>query len=139
MSDTRAMRQIILFDGVCNLCNGWVNFVIDRDPRGRFAFAPLQSEAADRLLKDRGYARAPMASIVLVDRERVYDRSSAVLRILRGLSGAWPWLHGLVLIPRPIRDLLYDWVAQNRYRWFGREASCRIPTPDLRARFIAWE
>lgn len=139
MSDTGPMRQIVLFDGVCNLCNGWVNFVIDRDPRGRFAFAPLQSATADELLKQRGYARNPLESIVLADGARVYDRSSAVLRIVRGLSGLWPLLYGLILIPRPVRDVMYDWVARRRYRWFGREASCRIPTPELRQRFLGWE
>jgi predicted DCC family thiol-disulfide oxidoreductase YuxK len=139
---------VVLFDGVCNLCNASVLFVIDRDPRGRFAFAPLQSEAAARLLAKRGYRGAgaggapggvpgaALSSVLLVEGDRVYERSTAALRVARRLAGAWPLLYAFVAVPRPIRDTVYDWIARNRYRWFGKGEACRIPTPELRARFV---
>jgi predicted DCC family thiol-disulfide oxidoreductase YuxK len=115
-----------------------VLFVIDRDPHGRFAFAPLQSDVAAGLLRERRYesnADFP-ASIVLIEGERVYDRSTAVLRIVRGLSGLWPALSVLLAIPGRLRDLVYDWSARRRYRWFGRLEACRLPTAELRSRFL---
>ena len=128
---------IVLFDGVCNLCNASVLFVIDRDPRGRFAFAPLQSEYAAGLLREHEYSADALASVVLVENGRVYDRSSAALRIARHLSGFWPALSALTIVPKPVRDFLYDWLARRRYRWFGRTDACRVPTPELRTRFLA--
>ncbi|MBA2459308.1 MAG: thiol-disulfide oxidoreductase DCC family protein [Gemmatimonadales bacterium] len=129
-------RAVVLFDGVCNLCNAWVRFVIDRDPRGRFVFAPLQGERAAALLREQGYRGAPLASIVLVENGRVYDRSTAVLRIARRLRGLWPVLGLLLAIPRPVRDVMYDWIGRRRYRWFGRQDQCAVPTPELRSRFL---
>lgn len=131
-------RPVILFDGVCNLCNASVLFVIDRDPRARFAFAPLQGEEAAALLGERGRRTDPEnpASILLVENDRVYDRSTAALRIARHLSGLWPALSVLLLVPRPLRDAVYDWAASRRYRWFGRLDACRLPTPELRSRFL---
>ena len=131
------MRRTILFDGVCNLCNASVLFVVDRDPRARFTFAPLQSAEAQQLLAERGYRGAELSTVLLVEGDRVYARSSAALRVARRLRGAWPLLYAFVAVPRPLRDAVYDWVARNRYRWFGREDACRIPTPELRARFLA--
>jgi predicted DCC family thiol-disulfide oxidoreductase YuxK len=127
----------VLFDGVCNLCNGSVLFVIDRDPSAHFHFAALQSDAGRALLRQHGYAGADLSSIVLVDGGRLYTRSTAALRIARRL--AWPWrlLYALIVVPRPLRDAVYDLVARNRYRWFGREEACRVPTPELRGRFLA--
>ncbi|MBA3258928.1 MAG: thiol-disulfide oxidoreductase DCC family protein [Gemmatimonadales bacterium] len=136
MTDEASGGAVVLFDGVCNLCNAWVLFVIDRDPRGRFAFAPLQSEGAAALVRRRGYAGAPLATIVLIEDGRVYERSTAVLRIVRRLSGLWPALSLLLAVPRPIRDAVYDWSARRRYRWFGRQDACRVPTPGLRSRFL---
>lgn len=131
------MRRTVLFDGVCNLCNASVLFVVDRDPHARFTFAPLQSAEAQRLLAERGYQGAELNTVLLVEGDRVYARSSAALRVARGLSGAWPLLYAFLAVPRPLRDAVYNWVARNRYRWFGREDVCRIPTPELRARFLA--
>lgn len=127
----------MLFDGVCNLCNAWVRFVIDRDPGGRFAFAPLQSELAERLLRERGYVGEPLATVLLVDGPRVYDRSTAALRIVRGLRGGWPMLAALLAVPRALRDPVYGWLARRRYRWFGRTETCRLPSPEIRDRFLA--
>jgi predicted DCC family thiol-disulfide oxidoreductase YuxK len=129
---------VVLFDGVCNLCNASVLFVIDRDPAGHFRFAPLQSGLAAELLRAHGGA-PDLDSIVLVEGGRLHTRSSAALRIARRLSGAWPLLYGFVVVPAPIRDRVYACVARNRYRWFGRTESCRLPTPELARRFLATE
>jgi predicted DCC family thiol-disulfide oxidoreductase YuxK len=126
----------ILFDGVCNLCNGFVQFVIVRDPSARFRFAALQSGAAARLLRDTGVTAPLPDSIVLVDNGRVHTRSDAALRIARGLRFPWPAVYALVVVPRFIRDRVYDVIAAHRYRWFGRRESCMIPTPDLKRRFL---
>ncbi|MGH7438505.1 MAG: thiol-disulfide oxidoreductase DCC family protein [Polyangiaceae bacterium] len=133
-----AEHPVVLFDGVCNLCNGAVNFWIDRDPRSLLRFASLQSPAGRELLARAGHPvpAGDPESIVLVERGRVYQRSGAALRIARHLSGGWPLLWGLLVVPWPLRDLVYLWVAANRYRWFGKAEVCRVPTPALRARFI---
>jgi len=126
---------IVLFDGLCNLCDGAVQFIIDRDARRRFRFASLQTPFA-RDLKWRHRIDGAIDSIILIESGRVYAGSQAALRITRHLDGAWPLLYGLIVLPRPVRDALYDLVARNRYRWFGRRTACRIPTPDLQARFL---
>lgn len=138
---------VILFDGVCNLCNGFVNFVIDRDAAGYFTFAALQSEAADALLDgaldgagqktttDRA-GGSILQSVVLVEGGHCYRKSTAVLRIARHLGGGWPLLTVLLALPRPLRDTLYDWAAAHRYDWFGQRDQCRIPTPELQDRFL---
>ena len=128
---------MILFDGVCNLCNGFVQFVVARDPRARFQFAALQSGAAERLLGPREAHGDWPDSIFLVTEGRVLTRSAAALRILRGLRFPWPLAFAFIVVPRPLRDRIYDIVARNRYRWFGRRDVCMVPTPDLRARFLS--
>ncbi len=129
---------IVLFDGGCNLCNGSVLFIIDRDPGAYFRFAALQSDVGRDVLA--GVGRAIPAgdpdSIVLVENGRVYERSTAALRIVRRLRGAWKLAWLFVIVPRPLRDLVYRLVARNRYRWFGRTAECRIPPPALRSRLL---
>lgn len=127
---------VVLFDGVCNLCNASVLFIIDRDPGRHFAFAPLQGEGAARLLAEHGYGGAELGSVLLVEGGRVHARSTAALRIARRLRGAWPLLSALVVVPRPVRDAVYDWIGRNRYRWFGRQEACRIPTPESASRFV---
>ena len=136
-------RPILLFDGQCNLCNGAVRFVIERDRRARFRFCALQSAAARRLLAERGVelpqdAGAQFDTMLLIDPRggRVYDRSGAVLRVCRGLRWPWPVFAALLLIPRPLRDLVYRFVANRRIRWFGRSESCMVPTQALRERFL---
>ncbi len=130
----------ILFDGVCNLCNGFVQFVIRHDPAGRFRFAALQSAAGQALLAAQGLAPATGAaapeSVLLLSGGRLYSHSGAVLRIAQGLGGAWRLAAVGWVLPRPWRDALYRLVARHRYRWFGREESCWLPTPALKARFL---
>jgi predicted DCC family thiol-disulfide oxidoreductase YuxK len=128
---------VVLFDGVCNLCNGSVQFVIERDPSARFHFAALASEAAQRVLGECGVNVSLPDSIVLIEQGRLYTRSAAALRIARRLTFPWPLLFVLIVVPRPLRDLVYDLVARKRYRWFGKRDSCMVPTPELRARFIS--
>jgi predicted DCC family thiol-disulfide oxidoreductase YuxK len=130
-------RPTILFDGVCNLCNRTVRFVLARDPRERFVFAPLQSATGRELLSRVGFPGDGRPSIVLVEEGRFYVKSEAMLRILAGLSGLWPTLALLRVVPRGLRDALYDWIATNRYRWFGQRAECPVPTPEQRRRFLA--
>ncbi|WP_151088140.1 thiol-disulfide oxidoreductase DCC family protein [Hymenobacter baengnokdamensis] len=129
----------ILFDGVCNLCNGFVQFVIRHDPQGRFRFAALQSAAGQALLAAHGVAASALTSpesVILVEDNQVYSHSAAVLRIAGQLG--WPWrLAGAGwLLPGAWRDGLYRYVARHRYRWFGRQESCLLPTPALKQRFL---
>ena len=135
-STPAGQAPVILFDGVCNLCNGTINWIIDRDRAGQFRFATLQSEAARRLLDSTQCSGDPGESVVLIEGGRVLKRSSAVLTAAKMLG--WPWRiwYGLMLVPRPIRDAVYDFVARHRYRWFGRTDVCRVPTPELKARFL---
>jgi predicted DCC family thiol-disulfide oxidoreductase YuxK len=132
--------SIVLFDGVCNLCDAAVQFVLDRDARGRFVFAALQSDEGRRLLAKVGaapsVAEGDPDSIVLVEGGRAYERSDAILRIARGLGAPWSLAVVFLAVPRFVRDALYRFIARRRYRWFGKKASCRVPTPALRERFL---
>lgn len=128
--------SIILFDGVCNLCAWSVRFIIERDAGKRFQFASLQSSTGQRLLTDHGIGCDRMDSFVLIEDERAYMESSAALRVVRHLGGLWPSLYIGIILPRFIRDPLYRLIAKNRYRWFGKQESCLVPTPELKSRFI---
>ncbi|MGE0639339.1 MAG: thiol-disulfide oxidoreductase DCC family protein [Thermoanaerobaculia bacterium] len=126
----------LLFDGVCNLCNGSVQWVIRHDAAKRFRFASLQSDAARELLARHELPLDAMDTVVLVDGDRLWVKSSAALEVARRVGGGW-WLLSLFrVVPRPLRDLVYDFVARNRYRWFGRQEVCWLPTPELRDRFL---
>ncbi len=134
-----ADQPLILVDGDCSLCNGFVQFVIKRDPSARFRFAALGSAAAQAALRDAGVQGELPDSIVVVAEGRARTRSAAALAILRGLGRLWPLSSVLLAVPRPLRDWVYDWVARNRIRWFGRQQACWVPTPELRARFADLE
>lgn len=127
---------IILFDGVCNLCNSFVQFVINHDPAGRFSFASLQSELGQNTLRAHGLPTDQFKSVLLLEDGKLYTHSTAALRVLRHLSGGWSWLYAFILVPKFLRDPVYDWVSRNRYRWFGQQESCMLPTPELKARFL---
>ncbi|MGB3342363.1 MAG: thiol-disulfide oxidoreductase DCC family protein [Aequorivita sp.] len=129
-------KKTILFDGVCNLCNGAVTFVIKRDKKNIFKFATLQSEAGTELLSNFKIDRSKLDSIILIDGDRFYSKSSAALYIARHLSGAYPLLFGFMILPKFFRDWIYDFIAKNRYRWFGKRESCMIPTPELAEKFL---
>lgn len=129
-------KSIVLIDGVCHLCQGLVRFIIPRDPKAGFLFAPLQSEAAGRMLSAGGLGSEQLNTVVLVENGTCYTESAAVLRIARGLRFPWPAAYIFILVPRPLRDALYRLVARNRYRWFGRDEQCLLPTPEIRKRFL---
>ncbi|MFC2085622.1 thiol-disulfide oxidoreductase DCC family protein [Bacteroidota bacterium] len=126
---------IVLFDGVCNLCNRWVTFVIDRDPHSRFRFAALQSDVARRLLELHSDMGAT-DSIVLLENGGIYLKSDAVLRIVARMNKLWPVLAIMRVVPRFVRDPAYEWIARHRYRWFGYSDTCRVPTKELESRFL---
>jgi len=129
-------EAIVLFDGVCNVCDASVRFVFGHDRDGVFRFAPLQSPIAKSLLHRHHLPSDDLDTVVLIEGDHVSTRSTAALRIVRRLGGAWPLLYGLIVVPRPLRDAAYRWFANNRYRWFGRRESCAIPAPGLRERFL---
>ncbi len=130
---------IILFDGVCNLCTGVVEFLVARDPNERFRFAALQSPAARAACAEAGHelpVTAAPGTIVVIERGRALERSDAALAIARHMPFPWTMLGVLRVLPRAFRDAPYGFVARNRYRWFGRAEACMVPTPELRSRFL---
>lgn len=129
-------KSVVLIDGVCHLCQGLVKFIIPRDPHARFLFATLQSSVSRELLKAGGLDPGQLSTVVLVEKGRYYTESAAVLRIARRLRYPWPAAYILIAVPRPLRNALYRLVARNRYRWFGRDDQCMIPTPEIRQRFL---
>ncbi|MEM0983742.1 MAG: thiol-disulfide oxidoreductase DCC family protein [Planctomycetota bacterium] len=129
-------RPILLFDGVCNLCDAAVQFVIDRDRKERFRFAALQSDAARAALRDAGAPHDLPDSMIVIDGDGIRTRSDAALAVARRLGFPWSLLVVLWIVPRFIRDPMYAWIARNRYRWFGRQTACRVPMPELRERFL---
>ena len=131
--------SVVLFDGLCNLCNGAVRFIIARDRKERFRFASLQSTIGRRFLAEHRLGDSKLNTLVLLEGRRAWTRSTAALRIARRLSGPWPLLYALVFLPRLLRDPLYALLAHNRYRWFGRLATCWLPSPELRKRFLDQE
>lgn len=136
MGENSSIKPVILFDGVCNLCNTSVDFVIRRDKKKKFLFASLQSVAAQQLVQQTEGHQVSLDSVVLVSEGQVYDRSTAALKIAKGLSGLWPILYWLIILPKGIRDRVYDWIASNRYRWFGKRDTCRLPSADEKERFL---
>ena len=129
-------RAIILFDGVCNFCNASVNFILKRDPKGIFRFTPLQSEAGQNLLKKFGLSTDDLDTMLLIDGDKHYTRSSAGLRIAARLSGLWPIFAVFLIVPKFLRDIVYKVIAKNRYRWWGKRDTCMIPTPEMKDRFL---
>ena len=129
-------KKIILFDGVCNLCNGSVVFIIKRDKKDLFRFAAIQSDEGRELIKKHKIDTSKVDSILLIDGERYLSKSTAALKIARHLSGGYPLLYGFMILPRFFRNWVYDIIARNRYKWFGKKESCMIPTPELKAKFL---
>jgi predicted DCC family thiol-disulfide oxidoreductase YuxK len=128
-------QPIILFDGVCGLCNGVVNFLLRSDKKSRFRFAPLQSDAGQALLRVHGLPPDYLDSVVYVDERGAWVQSTGVLRMFRKLGFPYSLLTVFLLAPRFLRDPAYDWICRNRYRWFGTQA-CRVPTPEEKERFL---
>lgn len=129
-------ERVILFDGVCNLCNNAVQFVIKHDKAGKFKFAALQSDYAKQALANLPFDLSSLSSIVLIDRGEIYTKSTAALKIAKYLSSGLSLLHLFIIFPKFLRDGVYDIIAKNRYKWFGQQDSCMVPTPDLKSRFL---
>ena len=129
------MRSIVLFDGVCNFCSDSVNFIIRHDTENRFAFTPLQSEKGIELRAKYGIDD-DIDSIVLIEDDRAFTKSTAALRIAKRLGGIWALAYAFIIVPRPIRDYFYELFAKYRYRLFGKKDKCMLPTPEVRARFL---
>lgn len=132
----KSQPSIIFFDGVCNLCHGAVQFIIRRDTKNVFHFASLQSEPAKELLVPHGVVPENHQSIVLLSGGKVYQYSTAALRIARKLSWPWPLFYGFIIIPPFIRDTVYRFIANNRYHWFGKTESCLLPEAGLKEKFL---
>jgi predicted DCC family thiol-disulfide oxidoreductase YuxK len=130
------MGAIVLFDGVCNFCNATINFVIEHDRAGHFKFAPLQSEVGEQLMGEHDIDPTGTDSVILVEDGKAYTHSDAALRIAQRLDGIWSWAYAFRVVPRFIRDAAYKIFARHRYRFFGRQDACMMPTPEIRARFL---
>jgi len=128
--------KIILFDGVCNLCNNSVTFIIKRDKNDVFRFTALQSAVGQVIVTEHGIDTSQVDSIILIEGKQHFEKSSAALKIAKHLSGGYPLLYGFMIIPPFIRNWVYDIIARNRYKWFGKKDSCMIPTPELKAKFL---
>lgn len=131
-----AAQPILLFDGVCNLCNGAVNLIIKHDPKAVFRFASLQSTAAQQLLLQYGDLKK-FDSVLLLENGQLFQKSTAVLNVLRHLRWYWQWTQVFWLVPKFIRDAVYDLIAKNRYAWFGKKDVCMVPTPEISGRFLS--
>jgi len=132
----RTSDPILLFDGVCNLCNGFVKGVIMRDTQAVIRYASLQSEVGQQLLDTVGLSEFSMDTVILIEGEKVFTKSDVSLRIFQHLGGAWSYLYYLSIIPKFIRDSIYDLIAHNRYRWFGKQDTCMLPRPEWEDRFL---
>jgi predicted DCC family thiol-disulfide oxidoreductase YuxK len=135
IEELRQFKKIIFFDGTCNLCNTIVTFIIRRDRHSNFMFCQLQSEHATSFLKDCDLPQTD--SVVLIDQKSITTKSPAVLKIARELDGIWPLLYMFRIVPISFRDFLYQYIARNRYRWFGKKKNCRVPSKKEKALFIS--
>lgn len=129
-------NRVVIFDGVCNLCNGFIQFLIKRDPKARLSFVALQSDRGAALYAELKEPDQNFDSIGYLRQGRLSFKSTAVLNILVDLGGLWHMVVVFFIVPKFIRDYTYDAVARNRYRWFGRRDECMVPTPDLKSRFL---
>ena len=130
-------KSILLFDGICNLCNSSVQFVLKRDKRQHFIFASLQSDSGQQLLEKFDLPTNDFTSFVLIQNDKYYLKSSAALRVAKELPAGWKFLYIFIIIPRPIRDFCYNIIAKNRYKIFGKRDTCMIPSQETKKRFLA--
>lgn len=125
-----------MFDGVCNLCNGAVNFIIDRDIKNQFLFAPLQSEAGQQLLTQYQLPLSSFNSLILLEQGQIYRKSTGALRIAKSLQFPWPLFYAFIFIPPPVRNSVYNFIAKYRYKLFGKSSTCRYPSDAIKAKFL---
>ncbi len=136
MDENKSDKAIVLFDGVCNFCNASVNFVIKHDSKNHFLFTPLQSEKGKQLLRNYQLDENEMKSFVLIENNTAYSKSTAALRVTKHLNRLFPLLYGFIIVPPFIRNAVYDLIAKNRYKWFGKKDTCMIPTEEMKRKFI---
>jgi predicted DCC family thiol-disulfide oxidoreductase YuxK len=129
-------NPVILFDGVCNYCNAMVNFIIRQDKKKKFRFAALQSIAGQRILKEWNQRAENPDSFILINNSRLYKSSTAALKLYNLLPWYWKWTQVFWIFPRFLRDAVYGVIARNRYKWFGKRESCRVPEAGVLSRFI---
>lgn len=129
-------NPVLLFDGVCNLCNASVQWILKRDQKAQFRFAALQSATGQQILQKHGLNKEHFDTVILSVGDQIFLRSDAPLEIVRRLGGFWKLFYLFKILPRPLRDALYNFVARNRYRWFGRQAECMLPRPEWKGRFL---
>lgn len=129
-------KALVLFDGVCNMCNVFVHFIIPRDRKDSFRFGSLQSGKVVELLLTYGHTSTELSTVVLIEQGQIFTSSTAVLRIARRMGGLWSLFYGFVVLPKFFRDGIYNLVGRNRYRWFGKKDACLIPRPEWKAKFI---
>jgi predicted DCC family thiol-disulfide oxidoreductase YuxK len=134
--DEYSSKKIILFDGVCNLCNRSVQFIIRRDKKKKFLFGSLQGKFGQEILKKYNLPADNFSSFMLLENEKLYTRSTAALRMLKHLGRGWQLMYGFIILPGFIRDSVYNWIAKNRYKWYGKRDECMVPAPELRERFL---
>ena len=130
-------HPIILFDGVCNLCNKAIQFVIKQDPKEIFVFASLQSDIGQQILKQYNLPLQQLSSFVLLQNDKIYTKSTAAIKVAQQLNGLWKCFYIFNLVPAFIRDGVYNFIAKNRYKWFGKQDNCMIPSPQLKQRFLS--
>ncbi|TVP44749.1 MAG: DUF393 domain-containing protein [Mongoliibacter sp.] len=128
--------DIVMFDGVCNLCNDAVDFIIVRDKNDKFKFGALQDDKSKDILKGYKVKEDYLDSIILIRGDQIFYKSRAALEIAKNLSGLWPVTYAFIIIPAFVRDPIYDWIARNRYKWFGKRETCRFPSEEERAKFL---
>lgn len=135
-TDVHQGHPIVLVDGVCHFCQGLTKWIIKRDPEGKYHFASLQSDVAKELLVKGNLSTDSMDTFVLIENGKYYTRSTAALRLAKGLKFPYPLLYVFIIVPKFIRNAIYNWVARNRYRWFGKDEACMLPTPEIKDRFL---
>ncbi|AMQ75312.1 DUF393 domain-containing protein [Bacillus velezensis] len=137
MKPAQLPDRVLLFDGVCNLCSGAVQFIIKRDPAGKISFASLQSDTARELLASEGLPTEQFDSMIFIENGRIYKKSAAVLKVSRHLRGAWRLSAVFFAVPRLLRDRAYSFIARRRYKWFGKREACMLPSPEIKNRFLS--
>ncbi len=130
------MNRLVLFDGVCNFCNFWIKFALKRDKQGKLKFGSLQGDIAQQVLPHYNIDPSILTSVIFIEDGIAYRESTAALKVCRHLDGGWKLLYALIIIPGFLRDRIYKWIGKNRYKWFGKQESCMLPTPQQRSRFV---
>lgn len=133
---SESINKIVLFDGVCNLCSGSVQFILKRDSKNQFRFGSLQGAFGQEVLRKYSLPTDQFNSFMLLEGDTLYTRSTGALRMLKHIGGGWSLLYAFIIVPKPIRDAVYHFIAKNRYKWFGKKEACWLPRPEWKSRFL---